>query len=258
MNSELSLYFATTIAFFIVSTLFTSVGLSGQFGFILALSIYANSHLDVSSTLLFSSCILAICVLVKAFRSNKYNTLKATILVFPSVLFWFLGKLFSLPTSISNVVNIVLFLSLGIILLISPKKRSTKSTSSMSLDLSEIRQEILIGSILGLISSLLNVHGSIFIMVCLHIMKWDKTRHIIYTGSYFILLSSLISVLIRFSTNQLVIHHSYIIPIINVVLIGGILGVYIQHNFMSTSSTRKVTGIFTIAYSLFYFFSYLY
>ena len=105
---------------------------------------------------------------------------------------------------------------------------------------------ILIGSILGLISGLVGIGGGIFLSPILFLLKADKPKNIITTASLFILLNSIFGIFGQLTKDNIINELSSYLPLFLVVLIGGLIGNYLNLKIFSNRTLTLITSLLVI------------
>ena len=105
---------------------------------------------------------------------------------------------------------------------------------------------ILIGSFLGLISGLIGIGGGIFLSPILFLLKADKPKNIITTASLFILLNSIFGIFGQLTKDNIINELSSYLPLFLVVLIGGLIGNYLNIKIFSNRTLTLITSLLVI------------
>ena len=145
-----------------------------------------------------------------------------------------------------EIFEILLFLVLsvaGILLLINIKAYEDKKIIIKKLN---YFVSILIGSFLGLISGLIGIGGGIFLSPILFLLKADKPKNIITTASLFILLNSIFGIFGQLTKDNIINELSSYLPLFLVVLIGGLIGNYLNIKIFSNRTLTLITSLLVI------------
>ena len=232
-----------SILFFITAILYSSVGFGGGSTYLALLLIWDVPYYILPIIALFCNIIVV--------TGNSINYVKAGNHNFKLLLPFLIGSIplaFFGGTLIINkeIFEILLFLVLsiaGILLLIKNKSYEDKKIIIKKLN-SLI--SIIIGSVLGLISGIVGIGGGIFLSPILFLLRADKPKNIATTASLFILINSISGVLGQLTKEDILNEIIYYLPLFLVVLIGGLLGNYLNLKIFSSRILALVTSLLVI------------
>ena len=109
---------------------------------------------------------------------------------------------------------------------------------------------ILIGSVIGLISGIVGIGGGIFLSPILFLLKADKPKNIVTSASLFILINSIFGILGQLTKEAVSDKILLYLPLFLAVLIGGLLGNYLNLKIFSNRTLAVVTSILVIFVSI--------
>ena len=232
-----------SILFFITAILYSSVGFGGGSTYLALLLIWGIPYYIVP--------IIALLCNIIVVSGNSYNYIRAKNYNFKLLAPFLIG---SIPLAFyggtlliqKEVFEILLFLVLsvaGFLLLINNKSYEDKYLIIKKIN---FFVAIFVGAILGLVSGTVGIGGGIFLSPILFLLKAEKPRVIATTASLFILVNSIFGILGQL-TKELVFNE-----IINYwtlflfVLIGGLIGNYINLKIFSSRVLTIITSFLVI------------
>ena len=145
-----------------------------------------------------------------------------------------------------EIFEILLFLVLsiaGVFLFINNKSYEDKNIIIKKLNLFF---SILIGSVLGFISGVVGIGGGIFLSPILFLLKADKPKIIATTASLFILINSISGILGQLTKKVVFNEIINYWPLFLTVLIGGLIGNYLNLKFFSNRMLAIITSLLVI------------
>ena len=232
-----------SILFFITAILYSSVGFGGGSTYLALLLIWDIPYYIFPVIALFCNIIVV--------SGNSINYIKAGNHNFKLLLPFLIG---SIPSAFiggtliieKEIFEILLFLVLsfaGFLLLINNKAYDDKKIIIKELN---YFISILIGSALGLISGLVGIGGGIFLSPILFLLKADKPKNIATTASLFILINSISGVLGQLTKENVINELVSYLPLFLVVLIGGLIGNYLNLKIFSNRTLALITSLLVI------------
>ena len=149
-----------------------------------------------------------------------------------------------------EIFEILLFFVLsvaGILLLINNKSYVEKNITVKKLN---SIFSILVGSVIGLISGIVGIGGGIFLSPILFLLKADKPKNIVTSASLFILINSIFGILGQLTKEAVLDKIILYLPLFLAVLIGGLLGNYLNLKIFSNRTLAIITSILVIFVSI--------
>jgi uncharacterized membrane protein YfcA len=232
-----------SILFFITAILYSSVGFGGGSTY-LALLLIGNIPYYIFPV------IALICNIIVV-TGNSFNYVKAGNhnfkLLLPfligSIPFAFLGGTLSIEKGIFEILLFFVLSISGLLLLINNKSYEKKNVVIKKL---KYFNSIIIGAVIGLISGIVGIGGGIFLSPILFLLKADKPKNIVTGASIFILINSISGILGHF-TKQIVINEIiFYWPLFISVLIGGLLGNYLNLKIFKSRTLAIITSLLVI------------
>lgn len=218
---SISLIIATFILFFIIATLYSSIGHAGASGYLAIMALLSFAPESIKPTSLILNIIVA-AIASYRFISQGYFDKKIFIaFVLFSVPASFIGGFIKLPAVYFKIfAGAFLILSAMILVL---KKQNVKD------EVKEISHlwiwSAVFGSIIGFVSGIIGVGGGIFLTPLILMLGWTKVKNVSGISALFILMNSVSGLLGHFSSLQKV--DANIFYWIIAVIGGGIFGSYL-------------------------------
>ena len=232
-----------SILFFITAILYSSVGFGGGSTYLALLLLWDIPYYIFPVIALLCNIVVVTGNSVNYVRAGNHNFKLLIPFLIGSIPLAFLGGTLIIN---KNVFEILLFLVLsiaGLLLLINNRSYEDKNIKIKKLNLII---SFLIGSTIGLISGIVGIGGGIFLSPILFLLKADKPKNIVTTASLFILINSISGILGQL-TKEIILNEiiSYW-PLFFAVLIGGLLGNYLNLKIFSNRTLAIVTSMLVI------------
>ena len=182
---------------------------------------------------------------------NSFNYIKAgnhnLKLLIPfligSVPFAFIGGTLEIKKDLFELILFLVLATAGVLLLINNKSYDEKNLEIKKIHL---LTSISIGSLLGLISGVVGIGGGIFLSPILFLMKADKPKNIVTTASLFILINSISGIFGQLTKEIVIVEIIIYWPLFFSVLVGGLLGNYLNLKIFSNRTLAVITSLLVI------------
>ncbi len=228
------------LGFFVVATLYSSVGFGGGSSYLALLTLFFVSFFAIRSIALVCNLVVVSGSTYLYFKNGHIRLKKFIPFVITSIPMAFLGASFRLKEQ-------VFFIILGCSLIVSAIFLAWQTYTIVS-DKDRIRKypehlDYIIGGTIGFLSGLVGIGGGIFLAPVLNHMRWDAPIKIAALASFFILVNSISGI------GGLVVAHTLELPwketliLAGTVLLGGQLGIRISLKKMSAKGIKRVTAL---------------
>ena len=232
-----------SILFFATAILYSSVGFGGGSTY-LALLLIWNVPYFVFPVIALSCNIIVV-------SGNCFNYIKAGNLNFKlltpyligSIPLAYIGGSMPIEKSFFEILLFVVLLSAGILLLINFKSYDDRKQKYKNIPLFI---STIIGGLLGFISGVVGIGGGIFLSPILFLLKADKPKNIVTTASLFILINSVSGILGQLTKQTVINEIMFYWPLFVSVLIGGLIGNYLNLKTFSNKILAIITSILVI------------
>jgi uncharacterized membrane protein YfcA len=232
-----------SILFFITSILYSSVGFGGGSTYLALLLIWDVPYYIFPVIALFCNIIVVTGNSINYVRAGNHNLKSLIPFIIGSIPSAFVGGTLIIEKEIFEILLFLVLSVAGILLLINIKAYEDKKIIIKKLN---YFVSILIGSFLGLISGLIGIGGGIFLSPILFLLKADKPKNIITTASLFILLNSIFGIFGQLTKDNIINELPSYLPLFLVVLIGGLIGNYLNIKIFSNRTLTLITSLLVI------------
>ena len=232
-----------SILFFVTAILYSSVGFGGGSTYLALLLIWGIPYYIVPIIALLCNIIVVSGNSYNYIRAKNYNFKLLAPFLIGSIPFAFYGGTLLIQKEIFEILLFLVLSVAGFLLLINNKSYDDKYLTIKKIN---FFIAIFVGAILGLVSGTVGIGGGIFLSPILFLLKAEKPRIIATTASLFILINSIFGILGQL-TKELVFNE-----IINYwtlflfVLIGGLIGNYINLKIFSNRILAIITSFLVI------------
>jgi len=231
------------ILFLVTAILYSSVGFGGGSTYLALLLIWGIPY--------FVFPIIALSCNIIVVSGNCFNYIRAGNLNLKLLLPYLIG---SIPLAYiggllpieKKLFEILLFLVLaiaGTLLLFNFKSYNDREKSYQKIP---VPISIVIGGILGFISGVVGIGGGIFLSPILFLIRAGKPKHIVTSASLFILINSASGLIGQLTKNTLLVEVQNYWYLLVVVLVGGLIGNYLNLKIFSTRILALITAILVI------------
>ena len=231
------------ILFFITAILYSSVGFGGGSTYLALLLIWDIPYYIFPVIALFCNIIVVTGNSINYVRAGNHNFKLLLPFLIGSIPLAFFGGTLIINKEIFEILLFLVLSVAGVLLLINNKSYEDKNLVTKKLN-SLI--SIFIGSILGLISGIIGIGGGIFLSPILFLLKADKPKTIVTTASLFILINSISGILGHLSKENVLNEAFLYWPLFLAVLIGGLLGNYLNLKIFSNRILALMTSFLVL------------
>ena len=230
------------ILFLITAILYSSVGFGGGSTYLALLLIWGIPY--------FIFPVIALSCNIIVVSGNCFNYIRAGNLNLKLLIPYLVGSIplayigGSLPIE-KKLFEILLFLVLataGTLLLFNFKSYNDRESYQKI----PVPIAIVIGGIIGFTSGVVGIGGGIFLSPILFLIRAGKPKHIVTTASLFILINSASGLIGQLTKNTLLVEVQNYWYLLVVVLVGGLIGNYLNLKIFSTRILALITAILVI------------
>ena len=232
-----------SIFFFITAILYSSVGFGGGSTYLALLLIWNIPYYIFPIIALICNIIVVTGNSINYIRAGNHNFKLLIPFLIGSIPFAFLGGTLIVDKAAFEILLFLVLSVAGLLLLINNKSYENKEIIIKKINLFV---SILIGSMLGLISGIVGIGGGIFLSPILFLLKADKPKNIVTTASLFILINSISGVFGQLTKETLLREIFVYWPLLLAVLIGGLLGNYLNLKIFSNRILALITSLLVI------------
>lgn len=227
--------------FFIIATLYSSVGFGGGSSYLAILAIFLVSFYTIRSIALVCNLLVVSTSTYWFIKSKVFNWKLFYPFVITSIPLAYIGASFRLEERVFFIILGLTLITSSIFLMWQTKRLEKEDEDEAKATPSFLNY--ILGGIIGLLSGLVGIGGGIFLAPLLHHLKWNKAITIAALSSFFILVNSLSGIigLAVNNTLQLPIKETIVLAI--AVLLGGQLGIRISLKKLTPSLIKKITAL---------------
>ena len=236
-----------SILFFITAILYSSVGFGGGSTYLALLLIWDVPYYIFPVIALFCNVIVVTGNSINYVRAGNHNFKLLIPFLIGSIPLAFIGGTLIIKKEIFEILLFLVLSIAGILLLINNKAYEDKKIIIKKLN---YFISIFIGSILGLTSGLVGIGGGIFLSPILFLLRADKPKNIVTTASLFILINSIFGIFGQLTKENVLNELISYLPLFLVVLIGGLVGNYLNLKIFSNRTLALITSLLVILVAL--------
>ncbi|WP_373517198.1 sulfite exporter TauE/SafE family protein [Pricia sp.] len=228
------------LGFFVVATLYSSVGFGGGSSYLALLALFLGGFFAIRSIALICNLIVVSGSTYLYFKEGHAKIRDFLPFVITSIPLAFIGASFRLEEHI-------FFILLGFSLVTSSLFLAWQ-TFSKKTPLERVKTypkylSYVLGGGIGLLSGLVGIGGGIFLAPILNHLRWDKSIKIAALASFFILVNSLSGIAGLVQGDMLQLPWKETLALAASVLIGGQLGIRISLKRLTPNGIKRVTAL---------------
>jgi uncharacterized membrane protein YfcA len=229
------------ISFFAIATLYASVGFGGGSSYLAILALTSLAFTEIRATALICNIVVVSNSTLLYYKNGFYNIKKVIPLVLASIPLAFLGGYLRIEER-------MFFLLLGSTLLAAAILMLYRKTSitSEKIKQSSFLKSFSFGGSIGFISGLVGIGGGIFLAPLLHLSRWDTSKRIAATASFFIFVNSIAGIFGQITNPEFSIDPTLTGILAITVFIGGQIGTRIGIRLINTENLKKATAILVL------------
>ena len=232
-----------SILFFITAILYSSVGFGGGSTYLALLLIWDVPYYIFPVIALVCNIIVVSGNSFNYIRAKNYNFSLLIPFLIGSIPMAYLGGSLIIKKEIFEILLFTVLSVAGILLLINNKSYEDRNITIKKLS---FIFSLIIGSILGFVSGVVGIGGGIFLSPILFLLKADKPKVISTTASLFILVNSISGIIGQLTKTNIINEILIYSPLFISVLIGGLIGNYLNLKVFSSRVLAIITSILVI------------
>ncbi|GAB2537498.1 sulfite exporter TauE/SafE family protein [Rufibacter soli] len=235
------------VSFFLVATLYSSVGFGGGSSYLALLALFLPNFLEIKSMALLCNLMVVSGGSYLFYKEGLLNFKKFFPIVVLSIPAAFWGATLTLSQAL-------FFISLGLVLCLSgalllfqyfkPPVNSTQPRKTSTI------VDMGLGAATGFVSGLVGIGGGILLSPTLHLLKWAQPRTIAALASFFILVNSVSGLLGQVVSGTFQVDGWLLGPLLLAVWVGGQLGTRWNLKLLPPRAIKGLTGIFVLVIGL--------
>ena len=231
------------LGFFVIATLYSSVGFGGGSSYLALLTLFVTSFFVIRSIALVCNLVVVSTSTYLYFKNNHTKFKSYLPFIITSIPLAFIGATYPLKEN-------VFFIILGFSLVFSALALIGQTYGHSTKD-NEVRTypsyfSYLIGGAIGLLSGLVGIGGGIFLAPILNHFKWSTAIKIAALASFFILVNSISGLAGLYLNDTLELPWKETILLVVMVFLGGQLGIRISLKKLTPNGIKRVTPILVL------------
>ena len=229
--------------FLLTATLYSSVGFGGGSTYLALLLIWDVPYLIFPVIALFCNIIVVSGNCINYIKAGNINLKILTPYLISSVPLAFIGGSISIDKNFFEILLFIILALAGIMLLFKFKSFDKKIEAYNKIPKIVA---ILIGGTIGFISGVVGIGGGIFLSPILLLVRVDSTKNIATAASLFILINSISGLSGQFTKTSVINEVYSYWPLFLFVLLGGLLGNYLNLKIFPARILALVTSALVI------------
>jgi uncharacterized membrane protein YfcA len=229
--------------FLLTATLYSSVGFGGGSTYLALLLIWDVPYLIFPVIALFCNIIVVLGNCINYIKAGNINLKILTPYLISSVPLAFIGGSISIDKNFFEILLFIILALAGIMLLFKFKSFDKKIEAYNKIPKIVA---ILIGGTIGFISGVVGIGGGIFLSPILLLVRVDSAKNIATAASLFILINSISGLTGQFTKTSVINEVYSYWPLFLFVLLGGLLGNYLNLKIFPTRILALVTSALVI------------
>ena len=232
-----------SILFFITAILYSSVGFGGGSTYLALLLIWNIPYYIFPVIALFCNILVVTGNSINYIRAGNHNIKLLIPFLIGSIPFSFLGGTLIINKEIFEILLFIVLSIAGLLLMVNNKSYEKKEIKVKKIN---FIISFLIGSILGIVSGIVGIGGGIFLSPILFLLKADSPKNIATSASLFILINSISGIFGQLSKENILNEVLLYWPLFFAVIIGGILGNFLNLKIFSSRVLVLITSVLVI------------
>lgn len=226
--------------FFLIALLYASVGFGGGSSYLAVLALTSLAFTHIRAIALLCNIVVVSGGTYIFIKNKLFNWKKILPLVLMSVPMAFLGGYLKISQTFFFVLLGITLFAAAILMWTS---KYILKKSDISNHKNSITKDISYGGGIGFISGMVGIGGGIFLAPLLHLTKWDTSKRIAATSSFFILVNSIAGLGGQYLNPNFSIEPTITIILMFTVLIGGQIGSRLSVKFITPIKLKKATAL---------------
>ncbi|ALJ00524.1 sulfite exporter TauE/SafE family protein [Rufibacter tibetensis] len=232
------------LSFFVIATLYSSVGFGGGSSYLALLALFLPNFLEIKSTALLCNLVVVSGSTYLFYKDGLFDLKKFLPLVLCSVPAAFLGATFALSQAVFFICLGCVLVFSGVLLIVQYFTQPVASQIQYSQHTRLFN--LILGAGAGFVSGLVGIGGGILLSPVLHLLRWANPKTIAALASFFILVNSIAGLAGQIASGNFKAEPTLLLPLLLAVFIGGQLGTRISLRKIQPQVVKGLTGAFVL------------
>jgi uncharacterized membrane protein YfcA len=228
------------LGFFIVATLYSSVGFGGGSSYLALLTLFIPSFFAIRSIALICNLVVVSSSSYLYFKHGHAKIRDFVPFVIASIPLAFIGASFKLN---EHVFFIILGISLVLSALALAGQTFTRSRKEQDVKKYPTYFSYFMGGAIGFLSGLVGIGGGIFLAPVLNHFKWNTALKIAALSSFFILVNSISGLLGLLNSGTIALPWRETLLLTIAVFLGGQLGIRLSLKKLTPNNIKRLTAL---------------
>jgi uncharacterized membrane protein YfcA len=235
----ISEFWQIIVLFFIVATLYSSVGFGGGSSYLAILALTSIAFTEIRAIALCCNIMVVSGNVFLFYKQKNINFKKIIPLVIMSIPMAYIGGYLKITAQLFFILLGFTLVFAAITMWISKKI----TTENQVYHQPNLMKNLSFGGIIGFISGMVGIGGGIFLSPLLHLTYWDSPKKIAAASSVFILVNSLAGLGGQISNSNFSMNWNLTCILLFTVFIGGQVGNKFSSTYLTPILLKKATAI---------------
>jgi len=222
---------------------YATVGFGGGSSYLAILALTSLNYTEIRTTALLCNIVVVSNASYRYYKSGYYHFKRILPLVLSSVPLAFIGATLKISQQFFFILLALTLLLAAALMLISDKEQPGGTTLFVKQKTRNLLKSLCYGGGIGFLSGIVGIGGGIFLAPLLHLTKWDNSKRIAATASFFILVNSIAGLSGQVLNPHFNINPERTLLLVSITFIGGYIGTRMAIKTLSPLHIKKITAL---------------
>jgi len=222
---------------------YATVGFGGGSSYLAILALTSLSYTEIRTTALLCNIVVVSNASYRYYKNGYYHFKRVLPLVLSSVPLAFIGATLKISQQFFFVLLALTLLLAAALMLISDKEQPRGTTLFVKQKRRTLLKNLCYGGGIGFLSGIVGIGGGIFLAPLLHLTKWDNSRRIAATASFFILVNSIAGLGGQVLNPDFNTSLERTLLLVSITFIGGYIGTRMAIKTLKPLQIKKTTAV---------------